>query len=130
MVKNANRRQLGKLGEDIARSFLESQGYEILEKNFCTPQGELDIIAKDKNFFCFVEVKTRLGEKLGYPEEAIDNKKQKKISALALTYLKMKGLHAGNYRFDVVSVLLESDCRIKSVKIFKDAFPLHKQYFF
>ena len=71
--------KLGKLGEDIISNYIQKQGYKILERNFECSQGEIDIIAKNKNELVFIEVKTRSNTNFGTPSEAVDYKKQKHI---------------------------------------------------
>ena len=71
--------ELGKFGEDIAGKFLENIGYKIIDKNFKTKFGEIDIIAKDKNTFVFIEVKTRNSDEYGAPQLAVNNYKKKRL---------------------------------------------------
>ena len=73
------RQELGKEGEDFAADYLQKQGYEIIDRNFECKQGEIDIIAKDKNEYVFIEVKTRQNLHYGMPCEAVDERKQKHI---------------------------------------------------
>jgi Predicted endonuclease distantly related to archaeal Holliday junction resolvase len=68
---------LGKKGERAARKLLLSRGYKILESNYSTPQFEIDIIARDVDTLCFIEVKTRTGVKKGLPREGVTTAKQK-----------------------------------------------------
>ena len=79
---------LGKSGEEIATQLLKEQGYKIWVRNYKTKLGEIDIIAKDKDTVCFIEVKTRHSDKFGSPEESISESKQKKIVRVALLFLK------------------------------------------
>ena len=95
----------GALGEEQASKFLEKKGYKILEKNFKTKLGEIDIIAKHKNYICFIEVKNRSTLFAGRPSEAVTIPKQRKIKMTALMYLKLKGLTESDVRFDVVEIL-------------------------
>jgi len=118
--KNMVRIMTGRRGEAIAADYLKKHGYEILEKNFRCPLGEIDIIARDGQDLVFLEVKTRKSERLGYPEEAVDAKKQKKISRLASFYLQMKNLNISRARFDVVAVTLSEASG--EVKLIKNAF--------
>jgi putative endonuclease len=84
---------LGRRGENLSVEFLKKQGYKIMERNYRCSIGEVDIIAKEKNVLCFVEVKTRKTEEYGLPEEAIDWHKQRKLAKVALTYLKEKKIN-------------------------------------
>lgn len=106
-----NKRVLGNLGEEIASSFLQKRGYKILERNFKTRLGEIDIIAKDKNTLVFIEVKARTSQKFGLPFEAVNYIKQNKIKKMALTYLGKFKLNFKNMRFDVVSVTFNKENR-------------------
>jgi putative endonuclease len=82
---------LGRAGERQAVKFLKEKGYKILETNFSLkPLGEIDIIARFKNIICFIEVKTRRSLSYGAPYEAVDRRKQFRLSRLALAYLKSK----------------------------------------
>ena len=83
--------ELGESGEQLAVEFLSSKGYKILERNFKSKLGEIDIVAKDKKTICFIEVKTRSNLEKGLPQESITMRKQHQISKTALSYLKFKG---------------------------------------
>lgn len=98
-------KQLGKKGERSAHKFLVSRGYKILESNYSTPQFEIDIIAKDNDTLCFIEVKTRTGVKKGLPREGVTTAKQKKIIMGAQYYLRLKKITDTRLRFDVVEIL-------------------------
>lgn len=96
--------QFGKKSESAAVRHLVKNGYKILEQNYHTKQGELDIIAKDGDTIVFVEVKARRSDRFGTPKGAITSKKQKKISMLALYYLKATNQSYAKARFDVVTI--------------------------
>lgn len=98
-------KKLGKKGELAASKFLLSRGYKVLESNFSTLQFEIDIIAKDGDTLCFIEVKTRTGLKKGLPREGVTKTKQKKIIMGAQFYLSKKKITNTRLRFDVVEVL-------------------------
>lgn len=118
-----NRRQkFGEKGEAIAVQQLKKEGYKILEANYLTKLGEIDIIAKDKNTIVFVEVKARRSVNFGSPKEAVSIQKQKKISMVALYYLKTTKQMTTKARFDVVAVNLNRDK--PRVEIIKNAFEL------
>lgn len=118
--------ELGRRGEELVVSHLEFQGYRILKRNFKNSLGEIDIIAKDKNTLCFIEVKTRASLDKGLPQEAITARKQRKLSQVALSFLKNNRLLDTRARFDIVSVL--SSPTEEKVEIIKDAFPLCERY--
>ncbi len=105
-IKDMRKISTGKEGEKIAADYLKKNGYRILEINYRCPIGEIDIIALDRSDLVFVEVKARKSSALGYPEQAVGVKKQRKMSQLALWYLQKKKLNDTRARFDVVAILL------------------------
>ena len=110
---------LGREGEVIALEFLRKKGYRILEKNYRTVFGEIDIIARDREVLVFIEVKTRAGTTFGYPFEAVNPKKREKIRKVALCYLK-KQKNESPARFDVLSITRDrGETRIEHIQ---DAF--------
>ena len=101
-----NRRALGKAYEEKAAAFLESRGYEILERNFSSPGGEIDLIARDGQYLVFVEVKYRADASKGIPLEAVGPAKQERVRRTAAWYLMKKGISQEvPCRFDVVGIL-------------------------
>jgi putative endonuclease len=113
---------LGRSGEEAAVVLLKENGYKILARNYKTRLGEIDIVARDKDTLCFVEVKTRLSERFGLPSEAVSRFKQRQISKAALIFLKEKKLLDKKARFDVVSVLYSE--KGPKLDIIKNAFEL------
>lgn len=95
----------GKRSEIIAADYLKNKGYKILQTNYKNKIGEIDVIAQDKNYIVFVEVKARLSQKFGHPLDAIDEKKQQKIHAIASLYLVEKRKYGKPCRFDAISIL-------------------------
>lgn len=118
--------RLGRLGEDEAVRLLKKSGYKILFRNYKTKLGELDIIAKDKESICFVEVKARRSDTFGLPQEAVQLSKQKQISKVALSFLKESDLLDKKARFDVVSVLYSFG--EPKLELIKGAFELGAQF--
>lgn len=98
------RHETGRIGEDIAVEYLRQIGYQIIERNFECKQGEIDIIAIDKEELVFVEVKTRTGEIYGKPKEAVDKTKKKHIYKSAEYYIYLKHLENRPIRIDVIEV--------------------------
>ncbi|MGB8990458.1 MAG: YraN family protein [Desulfobaccales bacterium] len=103
------RRQLGDHGEDLAAAALKQQGYKILERNYVTPLGEIDLIARQGKTLVIVEVKTRKSLTFGSPQEAVSFAKQQRLRRLADYYLKDKRLVGKSVRFDVVAVTMTGD---------------------
>lgn len=117
---------LGREGEDLALGFLKKEGYRILAKNYRSRLGEIDIVARDKDTICFVEVKTRQFLESGEPLEAVNALKQRKISKTALGYLKEKHLLDRKARFDVVAVTYSENK--PCLNLIKNAFDLDAGY--
>ena len=118
-----NNQKFGEKSESIAAGYLEKKmGYKILEKNFRTKIGEIDIIAKDGGTLVFVEVKARRSLFYGNPKYAVTSRKQKKISMAALYYLKTKKLSNAKARFDVVAINFSK--KLPEIEIIKNAFEL------
>jgi putative endonuclease len=116
------RQQFGQKGELLAARHLKKNGYKILEQNYRTQMGEIDIIAKDKETIVFVEVKARRSNHFGNPKWAITSKKQRKISMVALYYLKATNQNSAKARFDVVAIRSKHDK--PEIEIVKNAFEL------
>jgi len=114
------RKDKGDRGEDRAATFLRQEGYRILERNYRCPLGEMDIIARDGKTIVFIEVKTRSSDRFGSPQAAIGPQKQRRMTAIALCYLKGKGWLGMPARFDVAAVRL--DAAGERVTLYKNAF--------
>ena len=110
-----NKRYKGSKYEKIAAAYLyKEMGYEILEMNFRSRQGEVDIIAKDGDTICFIEVKYRKDASFGMPQEAVDRNKQKKILIVSAYYRTLHQIDSEvSIRYDVVAILGN---RIKVIK--------------
>lgn len=105
----------------MAAEFLLKQGYRILERNFRTVLGEIDIVAQDGKTLVFVEVKARSGARFGAPQFAVDARKQAKMSRVALAYLSRKKIDPSECRFDVVGITRDSS-GATLIEHLKDAF--------
>lgn len=100
------KKELGNSGEKIAVKYLEKNKYQVLEKNFYCRQGEIDIIAIDRNEIVFIEVKTRSGNNFGRPAEAVNYIKQKHMYKAAEYFLYKSDLLDEPVRFDVIEILI------------------------
>ena len=119
---------LGKAGEDLAAQFLIRRGFRLVCANFKVPigrnrrgvavTGEIDLIALDENSLCFVEVKTRSSDKFASPLAAVDLRKQRQITRTAKIYRKIFGLQQMNFRYDVISIVL-NDKKSPKIEHFK-----------
>lgn len=101
------RRAFGQRGEDAAAEYLRRRGFEILARNVRTPLGEIDLVALDDEVVVFVEVKARRG---AGGLEAVDLRKQRKLSRLAMAFLSRAGWSSRRARFDVVAVDSAGGC--------------------
>jgi len=117
---------LGIRGEETAVNLLKENGYKILVRNYKTRLGEIDIIAKDKDTFVFIEVKSRHSDRFGLPAEAVSRHKQRQISKAALSFLKENNLLNKKARFDVISVI-DSEGMPK-LDLIKNAFELGQDF--
>jgi len=122
-MKDYNR-DIGILGEDISENHLKNLGYRIIEKNFRCKCGEIDLIAKNKGYICFIEVKTRYGTNFGMPSESVTFSKQNKICKTAQIYISRRNIIDSNFRFDVMEVILNSNNNDFLVNHIEDAFQL------
>jgi putative endonuclease len=110
----------GAQGEEIAAEYLVKRGYRILQRNYRTALGEIDIVAREGNVLVFVEVKARSGSRFGPPQSAVDLRKQTKMIRVALAYLRHKRIDPCDCRFDVVAVVKGSSGI--QVELFQNAF--------
>ena len=99
------RRALGAGGEDAVAAWYESNGYEVVERNWRCRAGELDLILRRGRTFVFCEVKTRTSDAFGAPVEAVTRNKQVRLRHLAARWLEEAPLRPTEIRFDVASVL-------------------------
>jgi putative endonuclease len=116
------RKTLGQRGEAAAARFLKRRGYKIVARSDRLEPGELDLVAVDGRTIVFVEVKTRQTADLGHPAEAVDAAKQRRLTRLAVTYLKRHRLLDYPARFDVVAVTWPDGQRRPLIEHFPNAF--------
>ncbi len=120
------RRQRGRTGEEIARRHLKRRLYRIIETNYRSRYGEIDIIARRGNIIVFIEVKARSGKLLGEPFEAVGPRKQLQIRRMAAMWLAQhqhdERIGSCEFRFDVISVLLAENGGAREFRHIKDAF--------
>ena len=114
---------LGKLAELKACDYLRSKHYKLVDVNYFTRYGEIDLIMKKGKYLCFIEVKMRSSSSIATPAEFVDAAKQAKIAKTAALYLQ-KNPTKLQPRFDVVEVIAENS-EIKSIKHLENAFELY-----
>jgi putative endonuclease len=107
-MKPAHRQSLGLYGESIAADYLESEGYSILERNWHSPYGEIDLVATIDNVITFVEVKTRASKSLGPPEISITPRKEQHMRDAAEFYIQQHPEIICDWRIDVITVQIQA----------------------
>jgi len=112
-------KELGRIAEDHAARYLRSKGYRLLERNYRTPRGEVDIIAEHRDALVFVEVKSRTSTEDFDPRDSVTPGKQHHIMLAAAAYLR-KGDRVT--RFDVVEVFLTPDGKVERIDVIEGAF--------
>lgn len=98
----------GNYGENIAIQYLKKKYYKILDKNYKTRFGEIDIVAERDNVIIFIEVKLRKSIKYGYPVESVNRIKLKRIKNVAKYFIMVNRLETKQIRFDIIEVYLVS----------------------
>ena len=121
-MTNRQHTGLGEHGEKLAERHLVELGMAVVERRYRTRQGEIDLVCRDGDTLVFVEVKTRRTERAGAPFESITLIKQRRLTRLALAYLKHHDLLDCPARFDVVSIVLEDGLSQPRIDHYRDAF--------
>ena len=117
----------GALGERAAKKFLQRAGLKFLTANFRSAHGEIDLIFRDGDCLCFIEVKTRSSEEWTRPAAAVNARKKRLLSQTALDYLQRLKNPEVKFRFDIVEVLLH-DGALREVRHLPNTFTLAKPY--
>jgi putative endonuclease len=115
------RRRFGDFGERVAASHLEAKGYQILERNWATREGEIDLIASRGRDLIFVEVRSKRGNQMGTPEESITGRKASHLRAAAAAYAQQHPDAPPNLRIDAVVIELDAKGRVLRVEQIENA---------
>ena len=110
-----NNKEFGSMGEDIAVKYLIQNGFDIIDRNFYSRFGEIDIIATKNTDIIFIEVKTRKNILYGRGSEAVNYKKQSKIKNTALDFISQKNIVNVNFRFDVIEIILQPKLKVNHI---------------
>jgi putative endonuclease len=116
------RLDLGAFGEELAFKKIKRLGYKKIIRNYRCPLGEVDLIARDGDTLVFMEIKTRKGKSVGYAKEAVDARKRRQLSKVALAYMKANDCCEAKARFDVMAINLKGSQA--HVELIKNAFEL------
>lgn len=109
---------VGKTGEALAAKYLEDQGYQIIEQNFTSRYGELDLVALDGENIVFVEVKARTSSTFGEPEDSVTPEKLERIINTALVWLQANPDQPDDWRIDVIAILMDHQNQIIDIQHF------------
>ena len=115
------RRDTGILGEKLAQDLLKKRGYRIVETNYRCQRGEIDIVAKHRDFLVFIEVRSKKSLEFGTPEESITRGKQRRIKAAAFHYLQAHEKLASQWRIDVIAMELDHEGGLRRSEIIENA---------
>ena len=118
------KKEIGKIGEDLATSYLIKEKYKIIQRNFICRQGEIDIIAHDtiKKELVFIEVKTRTNNKYENPSESVNESKQKHIYKSAEYFVYKNRLEKMQIRFDIIEININILKKIYKINHIDNAF--------
>jgi len=100
----SDRRARGREAEELAAAFLRERGFEILDRNHAVRRGEVDLVCREGEVLCFVEVRSRTSEAQGGPEETVDRRKARRVAAAATDWAVKHGGLDRDIRFDVVAI--------------------------
>lgn len=120
-VVNRRKQILGAWGEDCAAGFLQSKGFQVVARNHRTPEGEIDLILVKDGHLVFVEVKTRIHNQAGYPEESVTETKLEHLMGAAECYLEQHSEYADDWRVDVIAVTGALNCSNPQIEWFENA---------
>jgi len=115
------RKELGAVGEKLARNFLKKKGYRIRQTNFRCREGQIDIVAERKGCLVFVEVRTKTGSSFGSPEESVAFAKKEKLMATALAYLDTHKDLPDNWGIDFVVVERDNNGKATRIELIENA---------
>ncbi len=114
-------RERGLEGEDLACAYLEAKDWIVLDRNYFFQKAEVDIVATDRNYIIFIEVKMRSGTYFGYPEEHVTPAKEKNIKKAAEAWIYERKMETAVVRFDVISIVQKGN-EAPEITHFEDAF--------
>ena len=122
MSGGSDRRALGREAEELAAAFLRERGFEVLDRNHAVRRGEVDLVCREGDVLCFVEVRSRTSDAQGGPEETVGRTKARRVVAAATDWAMKNGGLDRAIRFDVVAVTFaEAGARIEHFRAAFDA---------
>jgi putative endonuclease len=121
VVVTQQRRRLGQRGEQLAADRLAGLGYEIVERNYRCPAGEIDLVTRREGRWVFVEVRTRRSTRFGSPEESVTRRKRAHLIASAEHYLQAHGALEADWRIDAVAIVVAPAGRVERIDVIENA---------
>ena len=121
MQETNSKKDIGILGEKLAKDFLKKRGYHIWETNYRCPEGEIDIVARHKDSFVFIEVRTKKSQEFGSPEESITPAKKERLKVTASRYQQTHSNLPPLWRIDVVAVELNPKGELLRIELIENA---------
>jgi putative endonuclease len=122
LILTRERLNLGSYGEELALKKIKKLGYKKIIRNYRCPLGEVDLVARDGDCLVFIEIKTRKGKSLAYAKEAVDARKRRQLSKVALSYMKSNQCNDVKARFDVIAITIDQGQT--NIEVIQDAFEL------
>lgn len=116
--KQTYQQHVGQKGEAIAADYLQKQGYRVLDRNYHSRFGELDLVAEKDQVIVFVEVKTRTNDRFGLPEESVTPEKLEKIYDTALLWLQDHPEQPDDWRVDVIAIRMDKALHPQDIQHF------------
>ncbi len=118
--KETYQQYVGQQGEEIAANYLQQQGYQILDRNYHSRFGEVDLVAEKDDVVVFVEVKARTSVSFGLPEESVTAEKLAKIYDTAILWLQEHPEQPDDWRVDVIAIQMDKGLQPKDIQHFID----------
>ncbi len=112
------KRKIGDKGEEIAANFLIGKGYQMIEKNYTSRYGEIDLVAQESGSLIFVEVKTRTNQTFGLPEASVTPEKLERVKKAGLMWLQAHPDMPDDWRIEVVAIIMDGQQRVQDIRHF------------
>ena len=120
----SHKKRLGEWGESEAQRYLETLGYSFIGRNFRVPEGEIDLVMQDGDIVVFIEVKTRISDNYGAPEESVTKAKRLRLRRAAWAFLNEQEMLDASWRIDVIAIEAAPDRTIHRLDHYQNAFDI------
>lgn len=119
-----HQKRLGEWGEAEARRYLETMGYFFVDRNYRALEGEIDLVMRDGDIVVFVEVKTRISNTFGAPEESVSKVKRQRLQRAAWAFLQEHEILDAPWRIDVIAIEASTNRTIQRLDHYPGAFDI------